>query len=81
MVKVENVQELKRIIESNFGYIVTSDMKKNFHIHKPNCTIVTEKNYLENIKNNNLIKYHWFSTFVLAEKEFKDVIPCKECNP
>jgi len=81
MVNVENVEELKKIIESNFGYLVTNDVKNIAAIHKPNCMLVTEGNFLENIKNKNIMKFHWFSSFLLAEKEFKEVTPCNRCNP
>ncbi len=42
MVKIENVEELKRIIESDYGYviIVNSNMKPT--MHKTKCEQVSE---------------------------------------
>jgi len=80
MVKIENVEELKRIIESDYGYviIVNSNMKPT--MHKTKCKQVTEDTY-QNTQNENESKFHWFSSNSLIEKEFPNIGSCKNCNP
>ena len=80
MVKIENIDELKRIIESDYGYVVIdSNMQPIMHTTK--CDQVTE-DYFENIlKNEKESKFHWFSSYAIAEKEFSELESCKNCKP
>lgn len=77
MVKIESVEEIRKIKESNYGFIIISTESMSV-IHTTNCKLIFENDF---IKNNNVIDYHWFSTYFLAEKELKDIKSCKLCNP
>ena len=81
MVKIENIEELKRIIESDYGYVVIHESDLQPIIHKTKCEQVSEENFLKNQKNENDSKYHWFSSYSIAEKEFSDIESCKNCKP
>jgi len=77
MVKILNMDELNRIKESDFGFIVISD--DNSIIHRPSCKNVKFDDF---IKTKSVTeKYHWFSTISLAETEFSQITSCQNCNP
>ena len=80
MVKIENVEELKRIKESTYGFIIILDTSFKATMHKSNCKLITEKSYLKSKEINAETKFHWYSTFLLAEKEFTNIKQCKTCN-
>ncbi len=78
MVKIENVEELRKIKESNYGFVIVLEDDKPT-IHLSNCKIISEKDFLQEIKNST--KHNWFSTYYLAQKELGDLNSCKRCNP
>ena len=77
MVKIESVEELRKIKESNYGFVIILSESMPV-IHTTNCKLIFENDF---IKNNKNITYHWFSTYFLAEKELTDIQSCKLCNP
>ena len=81
MVKIQSIEEFKRIKESDFGLLVVLDDKLNPTMHKTNCSQVNEVSYLIIKKKSNETKFHWFSSYSLAEKEFENILVCKNCNP
>ncbi len=80
MVKIQSIEEFRRIKKSDFGLLVVLDNKLNSTMHKTNCSQVNEDNYLIKKKNPNETKFHWFSSYSLAEKEFENILVCKNCN-
>ena len=80
MVKIENVNEFRRIKKSNFGYVLAEESNKAV-FHKPTCNTITEENYIKSMKNNSQTRFHWFSAYSSAEKEFSSFDSCKVCNP
>jgi len=77
MVKIDSVEELRKIKDSNFGYvIILSESMPVIHITK--CKLIFENDF---IKNNKTSTYHWFSSYLLAETELGDIKSCKLCNP
>jgi hypothetical protein len=81
MVKIENLNELERIKKENFGLVVIIDDQSNAVLHLPNCKMITNEEYLHSKKKFDISRFFWFSTFSLAEREFKIIISCKSCNP
>ena len=81
MVKIKNIEELKRIIESNYGYVVILESNMHPTMHKTKCEQVSEDYFEKTQKNENESKFHWFSSYSIAEKEFSDVESCKNCKP
>ena len=81
MVKIQSTEEFKRIKESNYGLLVVLDDKLNPTMHKTNCSQINEDGYPYSEKNSNKTKFHWFSSYSLAEKEFENILVCKNCNP
>ena len=77
MVKIENVDELRKIKESNYGYVIICLENKSI-IHVSNCKLLFEKDFIR--KMNSKSFYHWFSTYSLAEKELGELKSCKLCN-
>lgn len=75
MVKIESIEEIKKIKESNYGFVIIL-LESNPVIHTTNCKLIFENDFT---KNNS--SYHWFSTYLLAEKEIGNIQPCKLCNP
>ena len=78
MVKIENIEELRKIKESNYGFVIIITHTKSI-IHNTDCKLIFEQDFLKD--SNNGSKYHWFSTYSLAEKELRDIKSCKLCNP
>ncbi len=81
MVKIQSTEEFRRIKESNYGLLVILDDKLNPTMHKTNCSQVTKDSYFYSKKSSSVTKFHWFSSYSLAEKEFEDILICKNCNP
>lgn len=81
MVKIQSVDELKRIKQTLFGFVIVIDTQDKATMHKSNCKFIKEDNFLESKKLDSATKFHWFSTYRLAEKEFKNISSCKNCNP
>ena len=77
MVKIESVEELRTIKESNFGFVILLSESMAI-IHSTNCKLIFENDFLQ---NNKIQSYRWFSTHFLAEKELGDLKSCKLCNP
>lgn len=77
MVKIENIEELRKIKESNYGLIIIFSKTMPI-IHSPKCKLIFENDFL---KNNKITTYHWFSSYSLAEKELGNIKSCKLCNP
>jgi len=77
MVKIENVEELRKIKDSNFGFVIIYSESMSI-IHATNCKLIFENDFLQ---NNKIQTYHWFSTHLLAEKELGDLKSCKLCKP
>ena len=78
MVKIENVEELRKIKESDYGFVIIfEDVKRT--IHSTSCKVISENDFLQ--EKNNSLKYNWFSTYSLAQKELGDLISCSKCNP
>ncbi len=78
MVKIENVEELRKIKESDYGFVIIfEDVKRT--IHSTSCKVISENDFLQ--KNNNSSNYHWFSTYYLAQNELGDLNSCNLCNP
>jgi hypothetical protein len=78
MVKIENIEELRNIKESNYGLVIIITNTKSI-IHNTDCKLIFEQDFLND--GNSDSKYHWFSTYSLAEKELGDIQSCKLCNP
>lgn len=78
MVKIEDIEELKKIKESNYGFVIITTNTKAV-IHNTNCKLIFEQDFLKN--SNKVSIYHWFSTYSLAEKKLGNIKPCKLCNP
>ena len=81
MVKIQSTEEFRRIKESNYGLLVILDDKLNPTMHKTNCSQVTKDSYFYSKKILGETKFHWFSSYSLAEKEFENILVCKNCNP
>lgn len=77
MVKIENVEELRKIKESNYGFVIILSESMPV-IHTTNCKLIFENDF---IKNNKVLAHHWFSSYALAEKELGELKSCKLCNP
>jgi len=77
MVKIESVEELRKIKESNYGFVIILSESMSI-IHTPNCKLIFENDFLQ---NNKIQSHNWFSTHLLAEKELGDLKSCKLCNP
>ena len=78
MVKIENIEELRKIKESNYGFVIIITHTKSI-IHNTDCKLIFEQDFLTD--SNKDSKHHWFSTYSLAEKELGDIKSCKLCNP
>jgi hypothetical protein len=77
MVKIGNVEELEKIKESDYGFVII--IKNNQRtIHLSNCKNISKSNFLQ--ENKNLSNYHWFSTHSLAQKELGDLYSCQDCK-
>jgi hypothetical protein len=81
MVKIQSTEEFRRIKESNYGLLVILDDKLNPTMHKTNCSQITKDSYFYSKKILGEAKFHWFSSYSLAEKEFENILVCKNCNP
>ena len=81
MVKIQSTEEFRRIKESNYGLLVILDDKLNPTMHKTNSSQVTKDSYFYSKKSSSETKFHWFSSYSPAEKEFEDILICKNCNP
>ncbi len=81
MVKIQSTEEFRRIKESDYGLLVILDDKLNPTMHKTNCSQVTKDGYFYSKKILGETKFHWFSSYSLAEKEFENILVCKNCNP
>ena len=81
MVKIQSTEEFRRIKESDYGLLVILDDKLNPIMHKTNCSQVTKDSYFYSKKILGETKFHWFSSYSLAEKEFENILVCKNCNP
>ena len=77
MVKIQSVDELKKIKESNFGFVIIQSESVPI-IHKTDCKLIFENDFKQNHETS---AYHWFSTYSLAEKELGEIQSCKLCNP
>ena len=77
MVKIENIDELKKIKESDYGFVIVVEDKPIIHLS--NCNVISEKDF--QLKTNNSTIYHWFSTYSLAQTELGDLKSCNMCNP
>ena len=77
MVKIESVEELRKIKQSNYGFVIILSEPMPI-IHTTNCKLIFENDL---IKNNKISNFHWFSTYFLAEKELVNIKSCKLCNP
>ncbi len=77
MVTIESIVELRRIKESNFGFVIILSETMQI-IHTTNCKLIFENDFLQNNKSQS---HRWFSTHFLAEKELGDLRSCKLCNP
>ncbi len=77
MVKIESVEELRKIKESDYGFVIIF-LESTPVIHKTNCKLIFENDF---IKNNKILTHHWFSSYSLAEKELENIKSCKLCNP
>ena len=80
MVKIQSTEEFRRIKESDYGLLVILDDKLNPTMHKTNCSQVTKDSYFYSKKSSSETKFHWVSSYSLAEKEFEDILICKNCN-
>jgi len=81
MVKIQSTEEFRRIKESDYGLLVILDDKLNPTMHKTNCSQITKDSYFYSKKILGETKFHWFSSYSLAEKEFENILVCKNCNP
>jgi len=77
MVKIESVEEIRKIKKSNYGFVIIL-LESIPVIHKTNCKLIFENDF---IKNNKISTHHWFSSYSLAEKKLGDIKSCKLCNP
>jgi hypothetical protein len=77
MVKIENIDELRKIKESDYGFVIVIEDKPI--IHSTNCDVISEKDF--RLKGSSSSIYHWFSTYSLAQTELGDLNSCKVCNP
>ena len=79
MVKIENLDEFQRILESKFGLLVISN-KDGDLIHNASCENLDKDDFIES-KSKGERTFNWFSTMSLLEKEFPNGRPCENCNP
>jgi len=77
MVNIESVEELRKIKESRYGFVIIL-LESMPVIHTTNCKLIFENDFIKNSKNST---FHWFSSYSLAEKELGDIKSCKLCNP
>ena len=49
MVKIESVEELRKIKESNFGFVILLSGSMPI-IHATNCKLIFEKDFIQNNK-------------------------------
>ncbi len=78
MVKIGNAEELRKITESDYGFVIIIEEEKPT-IHLTNCKIISKNNFIQEINYSS--NYHWFSTYSLAQKELGDLNSCKICSP
>ena len=80
MVKIKNLEEFRRIQDSDFGYILS--IKKNLPptIHQPKCKSLKEEDFELSLKENSEFIFYWFSSISRAEKEMEGIVTCKNCN-
>ena len=57
MVKIENIEELRNIKESNYGLVIIITNTKSI-IHNTDCKLIFEQDFLKD--GNSDSKYHWF---------------------
>lgn len=82
MVRISNLEEYKRIKESDFGFLIIPDNSKDMVIHSPSCNLLGADDYIEQReKSPESIELHWFSTIAMAEKKFDDIHACDKCKP
>lgn len=79
MVKIKSLDEFKKILKSNYGYIIITKKNQLPTIHQPKCTLISEEEFKTSIKEPQDFYYHWFSSISLAEKEIEKIITCKNC--
>lgn len=77
MVTIERIEELRKIKESNYGFVIILAESMPV-IHTTNCKLIFENDF---VKNNKILTFHWFSSYLLAEKELGDIQSCKLCKP
>ncbi len=77
MVKIESIEELRKIKKSNYGFVIILSKSMPL-IHTTDCKLIFESDF---IKNDKITPYHWFSSHSLAEDELGDLKSCKLCNP
>lgn len=73
--KIESIEQLRLVKESNFGFIVFSD-EVSKTAHRSGCESITE----EKFAGSNGIGFDWFSTLNMAEKS-SGLTLCKSCSP
>lgn len=73
--KIESIEQLRLVKESNFGFIVFSN-ESSKTAHRIACESITEEKFAE----NKGIGFDWFSTLSMAEKS-PGLILCKSCSP
>ncbi len=78
MVKIETIEELKKIMKSNYGFVIIITDTESL-IHATDCKLIVEGDFQKDYNGDT--KYHWFSTYFLAEKIIVNIKPCKFCNP
>ena len=77
MVEIENLDELRKVKESDYGFVIIIEDDKPV-IHISNCKTISENDFSVKKTSSN---YHWFSTYSLAQKELGDLESCIVCNP
>lgn len=73
--KIESVEQLRLVKESDFGFIVFSD-EVSKTAHRSACESITE----EKFAGSNGVGFDWFSTLNMAEKS-SGLALCKSCKP
>ncbi len=79
MVKIGNVDEFTRILESDFGFIVEIQDSISI-IHTTNCSTINANKFIEKTQRGSNYQFRWFSSLSSAEKEFSDLKSCNRCK-
>lgn len=63
------MKQFSEIIEKGEGYIIITDDKTGNHIHRPNCSSVTEENFRKKVLDSKCKEghYYWIDNIVFCD--------------